>query len=349
MSTLLDLPPMIAPTTGDKALITINKYRSAVDDHFSVDDLSDEFPGYAHWLQRDGIYLAHAEDNIAGAFKWRGAFVGAQQLLEQGHEHLIVPSAGNHARGAILAAKALDMSIDVIVPTSAPPAKKERLAELWKNRKVSLHVAGQTFDDSLEWAKEHANYGTLLHPYDDPYVAAGQGTLVDDILQKRHDTQHIVVPVGGGGLLAGVIGRLLELGRDDIHVHGIESPGSDSLSRSLRANEVIAASHPNQRFGGSAIRYTGSHTLRLCMSYPRLDILQVDEEKINHVSDDYEQDREELLRQSTPNFEPTALVAIAGLEKIAHRFPTDIITVIGTGQNDVLHRPSTAHMYRVPA
>jgi threonine dehydratase len=348
MTATLELQPTTTFTYGDEALAIIDAHRDTVDDHFSVDRLSDEFPRYARWLGHEGVYLAHAEDNLAGAFKWRGAFAGAQQLREQGSERLIVPSAGNHARGAILAAKALDMAVHVIVPTSAPPAKKEQLRELWESPKVSLHTVGRTFDDSLAWAYEHPGYGTLLHPYDNTYVAAGQGTLVDDILAVRSDTQHIVVPVGGGGLLGGVLGRLNELGRNDIRVHAVEAPGSNSLSSSMINGEVTAATQPNQRFGGSAVRYTGMHALHLCIGYSNLELHHVSEETIDIVIDDYQQDRTELLRHSTPNFEPTTLVAVAGLIEITADNPSEVITVVGTGQNDVLRPQHLALRYRVP-
>jgi len=347
-ATLETYPVHTVATHGDEALAIIDTYRKAVDEHFSVEPLENEFPSYARQLGGAGIHLAHAEDNRAGTFKWRGAFNGAHKLAQAGYDSLVVPSAGNHARGAILAAKALDMSIRVVVPKSAPPAKKEQLNELWPSTKLTVHMVGQTFDESLAWALDNPSHGALLHPYDDPSVTAGQGTLVDDILKERADTRHLVVPVGGGGLLAGILGRLQELGRQDVQVHAVEAPGSNSLSLSYHHRRRTPAERPNARFGGSAVRFTGEEALSQVLSYPNLHFHSVDEEMVDELIDEYRQDRTELLRGNTPNFEPTSLVAIAGLEQVVKTHPHDIITVVGTGQNDTLHPKGSSHNYRVP-
>lgn len=333
---------------GDEALAIIDAHRRTVDDHFSVETLETEFPTFARNLGSDAVYLAHAEDNEAGAFKWRGAFVGAHELANQGYDAMVVPSAGNHARGAILAGKALGMSVHVVVPHSAPPAKREQLAGLWPDPRLSVHTVGQSFDESLAWAFAHPQYGRLLHPYDNPNVVAGQGTLVDDILDEHDDTQHIVVPVGGGGLLAGVLSRLQERDREDIHVHAVEAPGSNSLSLSLHHRERMAAEQPNARFGGSAVRFSGEHARREASSYPNFHLHTVDEDAVDDVIDDYQQDRKELLRRATPNLEPTSLVAVAGLTQVVRAFPDDKIVVVGTGKNDSLRPTNLTSSYRVP-
>lgn len=333
---------------GDEALEIIDAHRKAVDEHFSVEQPEREFPTLSRQLGGSGVYVARAEDNLVGAFKWRGAFAGAYKLAEEGYETLVVPSAGNHARGAIVAARTLGLSVHVVVPTSAPPVKKELLGELWKGGKLSIHTVGQTFDESLEWAKAHPDDGVLLHPYDDPNVARGQGTIVDDILTHRPDTQHIVVPVGGGGLLAGTLHRLTEQNRTDIHVHAVEALGSNSLSRSLRLEKNTQADTPNPRFGGSAVRYTGQEAYYEASLYSRLHLLSVDNATVDDLINDYQQDRVELLRQATPNLEPTSLVAVAGLSQIIKAYPNEVITVVGTGKNEVLRPLPSVRPYRVP-
>lgn len=330
--------------TGDQALAIVDRYRGEVQEHFTLDALGGEFPRFAHELGSNCIYLANAADNLAGAFKWRGAFTGAQSLTERGHDKLLVPSAGNHARGAILAAKALDVSLEVVVPESAPHLKKDGLKNLWDSPKLSIRTVGRNFDEMLKWALAHPERGRLLHPYDDAAVSQGQGTLVDDILRQRPSMQHLIVPVGGGGLLAGVTNRLTELERSEVMVHAVETTGSNSLSLSLHYDGgVVSAEAPNQRYGGSAVAKIGNLALQAARKYARLTILSVSEEEVDDLTAAYQADREELLRQSTPNFEPTSLVAIAAVRQVVKRYPGESVAVIGTGQNDSLYPFHAGH------
>lgn len=326
-----------ANTYGDEALKVVDRYRAAVHDRFRVDTLDNEFPYYSRRLGSTGLYLARAGDNDAGAFKWRGAMNGAVALQKKGASSLVVPSAGNHARGAVLAARELDMDVRVVVPETAPPAKKEGLRELWDSPKFQLHTVGNSFDESLAWALEHPEHGELLHPYDNAQVAAGQGTVVDDLFAEMPVVDHIVLPVGGGGLLAGVLNRLRETSHSDsTTVHAVEADGSNSLSESLARNQLTAVEHPNDRYGGSAVRQIGNHALAICRNSNNLDVLRVSDQEVDDVIDNYEQSRNDTWRNDTPNYEPTTLVAIAGLAHVARNNPNQTIVVIGTGHNDSL-------------
>lgn len=331
-----------SPSYGDKAYEIIDRYRAEVDDHFEVEPLDREFPYLAYRLGVSGLYLAQAAANEAGTFKWRGALVGAAALQEQGAESLIVPSAGNHARGAILAAKLLGMDIHVVVPQTAPPAKKEGLKDLWDSPRLTVHAIGDSFDEALSWAKEHADYGALLHPYDDPHVAAGQGTIADDMLAQQPAIEHIIMPIGGGGLLAGIRHRLDELGRYDITLYAAEAEGSNSLSKSLANQEVTTADQPNRRYGGSAVRRIGHNTLAVCQTSAGIHTVGVRDEEVDYVISEYEQARFELMRESTPHYEPTTLVAVAGLTQVVAKHPHESTVVIGTGHNDRLRPPQQA-------
>lgn len=324
------------PSLQEEALSIINTYRNEFKDQTSLSSSDMEFP-YLDIENREAVSILETGDNEAGAFKWRGALVGAIALQRLGYDRLVVPSAGNHARGAILAARALDMSVDVVVPDSAPRAKREGLSELWDSPHNRVHVAGSAFDDSLRFAKGFvkARGGALLHPYDDMHVIAGQGTIVDDILKLQEDVDQIVLPVGGGGLLAGVTNRLRVLNREDVRVTAVEAPGSDSLSRSLRRRKVVSAEAPNPEYGGLAVRYVGRRALQGAMRYPNLEVITADQEDISHVISTYVQSRNDLMRTEryfVPAYEPTSLVAVAGLYGAARRHENMVI--IGTGHNE---------------
>lgn len=326
-------------TINESPLSIIDTYRKEFGDKTTLSSIDDEFP-YLDIKNKDSIRLLETGDNRAGAFKWRGALIGAIALQHMGHDRLVVPSAGNHARGAVLAARVLDMSIDVVVPSNAPAAKREGLRGLWDDARNRVHVAGATFDESLKHARNLVDErgGSLLHPYDDANVITGQGTVVDDLLREMPEVNHIVLPVGGGGLLAGVMDRLGELGRNDVRVTAVQAPGSNSLSRSIERRIVTPAEVPNQAYGGSAVRYIGQRSFQSALVYPNLSVVTANEEDISYVIDTYEQSRQDLMRTEqyfVPAYEPTSLVAIAGLYKVSTE--QTMTAVIGTGHNAPLH------------
>ncbi len=322
--------------SADEAYKIIDAHRSDVADQFSVETLDREFPTLARELGHSGLFLARLDDNEAGTFKWRGAMVGAEALARDGEETIVVPSAGNHARGGILAARTLDLYVTTIVPESAPPAKKAGLRHLLDSSQLDVKVVGASFDESLAFALDHPELGALLHPYDDRNVIRGQGTSAIDVLEAIPDVKHIVLPVGGGGLLAGVRQQLDEQGQEDVMVHAIEAEGSNSLSLSLLADEVTRANKPNSKYGGSAVHKIGSHAFTICQNHPGITVWQVSDTEVEALTSTYEQDRHDLWREDTPNYEPTTLVAVAGLKKVARAHSGEPMVVLGTGHNDTL-------------
>jgi threonine dehydratase len=318
---------------GDAARRALDRFRPSVDDHFTVNSLADEMPSVAADIGEE-VLCMRTDDNIVGAFKWRGAGVAARELSWQGAEGFITPSAGNAARGAAIAARVLRMRMTAVVPRTAPRAKTDGILDLYPE--VELIIGGDTFDDCARSAQQLSQERgmPLLHPYDHPDVIAGQGTIIDDLIENCGSVPpHLVVPVGGGGLVAGLAQRLTELGRSDVTIHAVEAPGSNSMSRSLLAGRVVAAERPNARFGGSAVARVGGHALAICRAYSNLVIESVTEREIDGVIGNYETDRRDLLREGTPNLEPTSLVAVAALASIVRSNPGETVAVIGTGQN----------------
>jgi len=316
---------------GDDAIAVIDTYRGYVDDRFVVEPLAFKMPREAAYIGESDVLFADAADNTVGAYKWRGSIYGARMMEEEG---FVIPSAGNAARGAAIAARVLDLSMIAVVPCTAPRAKMDGILELYP--KAELIIGGNTFDDCARSAQQLSQERgmPLLHPYDHPDVIAGQGTIIDDLIENCGSVPpHLVVPVGGGGLVAGLAQRLTELGRSDVTIHAVEAPGSNSMSRSLLAGRVVAAERPNARFGGSAVARVGGHALAICRAYSNLVIESVTEREIDGVIGNYETDRRDLLREGTPNLEPTSLVAVAALASIVRSNPGETVAVIGTGQN----------------
>jgi threonine dehydratase len=186
----------------------------------------------------------------------------------------------------------------------------------------------------------------LLHPYDNDSVIAGQGTVVDDVLALHPDTKHFVMPIGGGGLATGILRRLDELQRNDITVQVAEASGSNSTTKSLSRGELTRADKPNARYGGSAVQRIGHRAFQEFQRSSNLNIVQVPERDVDMLSMLYLDGRRDLLRETTPNFEPTTLVAVAALRQLRHL--QGPITVLGTGRNDHVYPERQTRRYHVP-
>lgn len=324
---------------GDEALQIIKECRDAMGDNFAVEPLTAEFGDIFDQPEYAQCSLALADANRAHTFKARGGVVAVWDAIAQDDaKRIAAVSAGNHAAGVALATDILGVECDIFVPATTPPEKIANIRSL--NAKATIHQLGASFEETQAMAQQ---WGQLrqasdtapifIHPYDNAVVAAGQGTLVDDLLAEKPNTKNIVLPVGGGGLLAGVLRRLQQLGREDIRVIGAEASGSDSLSKSLRAGVITEASLPNTRYGGSCVARTGKVALATCTDNPQLRLLTVSDAEV-------EQFMREYLHQSLDDnrrlYEPTSLVAIVGLMNAVQSgalLATGETVVLGTGRN----------------
>ncbi|MGN0334887.1 MAG: threonine ammonia-lyase [Lachnospiraceae bacterium] len=201
------------------------------------------------------VYLKPENMQYTGAYKLRGAYYKISTLTDEEREKgLITASAGNHAQGVAYAAKAYGCKAVIVMPTTTPLMKVERT----KSYGAEVVLYGDVYDEACAHAYELAEkYGyTMIHPFDDPAVATGQGTIAMEIVQELPLVDYILVPVGGGGLATGV-STLAKMLNPNIKVIAVEPAGANCLEASLAAGEVVTLPHVNTIADGTAVKTPG--------------------------------------------------------------------------------------------
>ncbi len=260
------------------------------------------------------------------SFKLRGAYnklaTLSQEALDAG---VICSSAGNHAQGVALAAQRKDVRAVIVMPNTTPSIKVDAVRAL--GGEVILH--GDTYDDAHARAKElEQEQGlTFIHPFNDPAVIAGQGTIGRELLnQLEEDVQAIFVPIGGGGLIAG-IAAYVKGKRPDIKIIGVEPQDSAAMKESLAAGELITLDHAGIFADGVAVRRVGEETFRLCQQLVD-EIITVDTDQICAGIRDIFEDTRSIV-------EPAGALAVAGAKKYiaASNVQKQTFVVINCGAN----------------
>jgi threonine dehydratase len=194
-----------------------------------------------------------------GAFKIRGAYNRISRLSEEDRARgVVAASAGNHAQGVALAASMLGVRSTVFMPSGAPIPKIEATSRY--GAKVVLE--GAVYDEAADAAAAYceAQGAVMVHPFDHPDVIAGQGTIALEILEQMPGVASIVVPVGGGGLIAGMAAATKAV-RPDVRVIGVEAEGAAAVSRSLAAGHPVVLDHLSTIADGLATKAAGELTL----------------------------------------------------------------------------------------
>ena len=227
--------------------------------------------------KKANIYLKTENLQVTGSFKVRGAYYKISQLTEaQRKAGIVACSAGNHAQGVTLAATKMGIHSTVCMPDGAPISKVEATRRL--GAEVCL-VKG-AYDDAsrraLELVKETG--ATLIHPFDDQDVIAGQGTIGLEILDQLPNVDAVIVPVGGGGLISGVAYAIKSL-RPDVKVYGVQAENAPSMVNSIRSGEQITLNTVATFADGIAVKHPGDLTYALVSKYVD-DIVTVSEDEI---------------------------------------------------------------------
>jgi len=260
------------------------------------------------------------------SFKIRGAYNRIARLDDKAKAAgLICASAGNHAQGVALAARKLGIPAIIVMPVTTPPIKSDAV-RYWGGE-VLLH--GNTFDEAYAHARqlERERGLTFIHPYDDADVIAGQGTIAVEILHQHPDPiEAIFVPIGGGGLAAGVASYVKFL-RPEILVIGVEPVDAASMQAALAAGKPVPLERVGLFADGVAVRQVGEESFRLCRELLD-DVLVVDTDAICAAIKDVFEDVRVLA-------EPAGALALAGLKAYAAAHPQrqGALIAINSGAN----------------
>ncbi|MCI8376358.1 MAG: threonine ammonia-lyase [Lachnospiraceae bacterium] len=201
------------------------------------------------------VYLKPENMQLTGAYKIRGAYYKISTLSEEERaKGLITASAGNHAQGVAYAAKAFGVKAVIVMPTTTPLMKVERT----KSYGAEVVLYGDVYDEACAHAYELAEKEgyTFIHPFDDPAVATGQGTIAMEIVKELPLVDYILVPIGGGGLCTGV-STLAKMLNPNIKVIGVEPAGANCMEVSLKNGKVTTLPSVNTIADGTAVKTPG--------------------------------------------------------------------------------------------
>jgi threonine dehydratase len=279
-----------------------------------VYDVADETPlERADWLSRrlgNTLLLKREDLQPVFSFKLRGAYNKMVHLTpEQLARGVIAASAGNHAQGVALAAQKLGCRAVIVMPVTTPRVKVDAVIA----RGAQVVLAGDSYSDAYAQALEiqARDALTFVHPFDDPDVIAGQGTIGMEILrQHQGPIAAVFVAIGGGGLAAGVATYIKQL-RPEIRIVGVQTTDSDAMARSLEAGRRVELAEVGLFSDGTAVKLVGEETFRLCREY--LDeVILVDTDAACAAIKDVFQDTRSIL-------EPAGALSVAGAKAWVER------------------------------
>lgn len=224
------------------------------------------------------IYLKYENQQKTGSFKIRGASNKIAALVERGEvTSVVASSAGNHAQGVAYAAKVNNIPATIVMPKSTPIAKVSATEGYGAN----VVLFGDCYDDAYNKAREiqEKEGATFLHPFDDPEVAAGQGTIGIEILEDLPTVDVVLVPAGGGGLLAGVSACIKQI-NPRVKIIGVQAEGAPAIYKSFHEKKLVSTDSVTTIADGIAVKTPGSFTMEMINKYAD-DIVTVSEAEIS--------------------------------------------------------------------
>ena len=279
------------------------------------------------WLKREDLQEVRS-------FKIRGAYNKISSLNNnERNKGVVCSSAGNHAQGVAKSCNLLKIEGVIFMPTITPRQKIEQV-NMFGGKYVKVILDGDTYDDAYEAAKKYCNKNnkTFIHPFDDESVIEGQATLALEILEQANEKiDAIIVPVGGGGLISGVLSVFKQLS-PETKIIGVEPKGAPSMSKSLTNNTVTSLDKIDPFVDGASVKRVGEISYNLCQEY--LDeMLLVPEGKIcQTILNMYNKDAIVV--------EPAGAISVAALELYQYKFINQHVVCLICGSNNDISRMS---------
>jgi threonine dehydratase len=272
------------------------------------------------------VHLKREDMTVVHSFKLRGAFYMMSRLEPAQRERgVLAASAGNHAQGVALSAQALGIPATIVMPTTTPAIKVEAVRDLGADVVLAGDNYSEAYDHSQALLADSDQ--VFVHPFDDPEVIVGQGTVGKEILDSLPSTTHIFVPVGGGGLISGVA-QYVKSVRPDVRVIGVEPEDSNAMQAAHQAGHPVVLPHVGIFAYGVAVKRVGDETFRLTERYV--------DELMTVSNDEIAAAVEVFFNETRGILEPAGALAIAAARAYAHTHdvPADSVFVpICSGAN----------------
>ncbi|GGJ89591.1 threonine ammonia-lyase, biosynthetic [Deinococcus aquiradiocola] len=303
-----DPAPTLTPTGLElvQQVLTSRVYDVAIETPLQHARQLSERLGQDVFFKREDLQPIHS-------FKLRGAYNRMSQLSAQERERgVICASAGNHAQGVAFSAQRLGVRAVIVMPATTPDIK----VSACRARGADVRLHGDSYSDAAEYAERlQQELGlTYIHPYDDPWVIAGQGTVGLELLrQVQAGAYTVFCPVGGGGLIAGVAAFLKSV-NPQVRIVGVEPEDSDAMTQSIRAGERVRLDTVGIFVDGVAVKQVGVHTFRLAQQFVD-DWVTVSTDEVCAAIKDVFDDTRAVM-------EPAGALAVAGLKRYAREHGT---------------------------
>ena len=322
----------VAEQTGATAIVTARDVEAAAE---RLTDVLPPTPLHRNERlsrQHDlDVWIKREDANSVRSYKVRGAYNLMSRLSdEQRSRGVVCASAGNHAQGVAYAGAALGIEARVYLPRTTPRQKRERVAWLG-GKHVQVVVEGETYDDAAAAAQAYADStgAAVIPAFDDPRTIAGQGTVAKEIIEQLgHEPDAVVVPVGGGGLLAGTLAWLRKR-HPGVDVVGAEPLGATSMARAFEAGGPVSLDTVDPFIDGAAVRMAGEYTYAITARHtPRLVAVPEGRVCVEML---------ELYQSDGIISEPAGALASASLGLAELNLPrgSTVVCVLSGGNNDV--------------
>lgn len=275
------------------------------------------------------VYIKREDLQVVRSYKLRGAYNMMSSLThEQIEKGVVCASAGNHAQGFAYSCKNLNIKGVVFMPVITPKQKINQ-TKMFGDDAIEIKLAGDTFDDCAVAAKQYTeeNGMTFIPPFDDYRIIEGQGTVALEILEELSDIDYVFIPVGGGGLSAGV-GTYFKTYSPKTKIIGLEPEGAPSMKRALEAGKPVTLESIDRFVDGAAVKRVGDITFSICKDVLD-DMHLVAEGKICSTI-------LKLYNEDAIVTEPAGALSIAALDDFANDISgKNIVCIIGGGNNDI--------------